>query len=103
MLIVNLLLLSALAPAGQAVDGPPGTGRIVMLAAAGLLALSMLVVIARRAGIWPALYAVGLMSIGAIAVLPSLVFMRMAAAAVHADTEVDDDAAPDEPDDPARR
>lgn len=75
MLVVNLLLLSALAPAAA-----PGPSRTVMLGAATVLALGMLVVIARRVGAWLALYAVGLMAVGAMAVLPSLVFMRVAAA-----------------------
>jgi hypothetical protein len=77
MLVANLLLLSALAPGAA----DPGLSRSVMLGAAAVLALGMLIVIARRVGLWLALYAVGLMAVGAIAVLPSLVFTRVAGAA----------------------
>ena len=79
MLVANLLLLSALAPAA---DLPPADVLLrsqVMLAAAALLALGLFAVIARRANPWYALYAVTLMSVAAIAIFPSLLFMRFAA------------------------
>ena len=79
MLVANLLLLSALAPAA---DLPPADVLLrsqVMLAAAALLALGLFAVIARRANPWYALYAVALMSVAAIAIFPSLLFMRFAA------------------------
>lgn len=81
MLVVNLLLLSALAPAEVTTDAAAaGVGQAVKLGAAGLLAAGLLVIVARRTSLWYALYAVALLSIGAIAVLPSLVFMRVAGA-----------------------
>jgi hypothetical protein len=79
MLVANLLLLSALAPAS---DVPPADMLLrnqVMLGAAALLALGLFAVIARRVGSWYALYAVALMSVAAIAIFPSLLFMRFAA------------------------
>ena len=85
MLVANLLLLSALTPAVQAPAADLALRSQVMLGAAGLLALGLLVVIARRSSFWYALYAVALMSVGAIAILPSLVFMRIATAPAPAD------------------
>ena len=82
MLVANLLLLSALRPVAEsagAVDGG-GPRTAVMLGAAAVIAAGVLVVIARRSNLWAALYAVTLMGIGAIAVLPSLIFMRIAIA-----------------------
>lgn len=93
MLIVNLLLLSALAPAeSTAAVGDAALRQTVMIGIAAVLATGLLVVVARRSSIWLGLYAVALMSVAAIAVLPSLVFMRFAAAAQGAD-----DARADEP------
>ncbi|MCG6943086.1 MAG: hypothetical protein LJE69_17785 [Thiohalocapsa sp.] len=80
MLVANLLLLSALTPAAQAPSGDVALRTQVMLGAAAVLALWLFVIIARRSNGWYALYAVALMSVGAIAVLPSLVFMRFAVA-----------------------
>jgi hypothetical protein len=82
MLVVNLLLLSALTPEAPhaAADGTGASlARVVKLTAAALLASGMLVLLARRVGLWVGLYATALMSVGAIAVLPSLIFMRLAA------------------------
>jgi hypothetical protein len=64
MLLVNLLLLSALAPAVEPDAAASGPGRAMMLAAAAaaaLLALGMLVVVGRRVGI-----GLGLMAEGAL-------------------------------------
>jgi hypothetical protein len=85
MLLVNLLLLSALAPTAEPDAAALDLRRTLMLAAAALLALGMLVVIGRRVGIGLALFAVGLMAVGAIAVLPSLLFTRLAAASADTD------------------
>jgi hypothetical protein len=85
MLLVNLLLLSALAPTAEPNAAALDLRRTLMLAAAALLALGMLVVVGRRVGIGLALFAVGLMAVGAIAVLPSLLFMRLAAASADTD------------------
>jgi len=95
MLVVNLLLLSALAPAETAAAVGDGALRqMVMFGIAAGLALGLLVVVARRSSIWFALYAVALMSVAAIAVLPSLVFMRFAAAADDAE-DAGSDGPPD--------
>ncbi len=82
MLVVNLLVLSALGPAAEtpADAASAELQQMVMLAAAAVLAGSLLVLIARRSSLWYALYAVALMSVGAVAVLPSLLFMRLARA-----------------------
>ncbi|MGB5733226.1 MAG: hypothetical protein WBM40_02130 [Thiohalocapsa sp.] len=94
MLVVNLLLLSALSAAA---DGQGGfaqiaatatatqTGTLVKLIVAGALALWLFTVIARRNGVWIALYAVPLMAVAAIAILPSLVFRYLALAAEEQD------------------
>jgi hypothetical protein len=96
MLVVNLLLLSALAPAEPSTTvGDAALRQTVMLGIAAVLATGLLVVVARRSSIWLALYAVAVMSVAAIAVLPSLVFMRFAAAA----QDADDDARSNEPPD----
>jgi hypothetical protein len=85
MLVVNLLLLSVLSghPGGQGLDealaGTDWAASIKLLAAA-LLALAMLVIIGWRTRPWIALYAVPLMAVGAIAILPSLLFQILASA-----------------------
>ncbi len=87
MLIANLLLLSVLAPAE---DMPSAHGALrnqAMLGGAAVLALGVLAIVARRSNLRYALYAVALMSVGAFAVLPSLVFMRIATAP--SDSDVD--------------
>lgn len=83
MLVANLLLLSALAPGGDggSASADAGLRSQVMLGAVAVLAAGLLVVIARRTSLRLGLYAVALMTVGAIAVFPSLVFMRFAAAA----------------------
>jgi hypothetical protein len=82
MLVANLLLLSALAPAGNAAyASATGPRTLVMLGVVAVLAAGLLVVIVRRTSLWYGLYAVALMAVGAIAVFPSLVFMHFAAAA----------------------
>ena len=86
MLIVNLLLLSVLSAAA---DGQAGWARIgagedfgalVKLTVAVGLALWLFTIVARRNGVLIALYAVPLMAVGAIAILPSLVFRYLALA-----------------------
>jgi len=86
MLIVNLLLLSALS---ATTDGETGWARIgagqdfgalVKLTVAVGLALWLFTIVARRNGVLIALYAVPLMAVGAIAILPSLVFRYLALA-----------------------
>ena len=85
MLVVNLLLLSVFSghPGGQglgeALTGTDGAALFKLLAAA-LLALGMLVIIGWRTRAWIALYAVPLMAVGAIAILPSLLFQILASA-----------------------
>lgn len=92
MLVVNLLLLSALTPTQTAAHvGDPALRQAVMLGGAALLATGLLVVVARRTSVWLGLYAVALMSVAAIAVLPSLLFTRFAAAAEAADQAGTDD------------
>lgn len=85
MLIVNLLLLSALSATADASGGlariaAVDVATLVKSTVAGALALWLFVVIARRHGVWIALYAVPLMAVGAIAILPSLLFRRLALA-----------------------
>jgi len=83
MLVVNLLLLSAFS--GVA-DGQGGLiqhavnepAALVKLSVAALLGLWMLAVVARRSSVWIALYAVPLMAVGSIAILPSLLFHHLA-------------------------
>lgn len=95
MLVVNLLLLSALAPAEPSTAvGDQALRQTVMLGIAAVLAMGLLVVVARRSSIWYGLYAVALMSVAAIAVLPSLVFMRFAGAADDAE-DAGSDGPPD--------
>ena len=72
MLIANLLLLSAFSGSAAVAD--------VKLLGAGVLSLFMLVLLARRIPPLIALYAVALMLIGSIAILPSLVFRYLAQA-----------------------
>ena len=85
MLVANLLLLSAVSSQG---DGGRGLAGLfsgvepvvsIKLAAAGVLSTFVFLVIARRTRLWIALYAVALMAVGAIAILPSLIFAQMAA------------------------
>jgi hypothetical protein len=90
MLLVNLLLLSALGPVAEGQRALGGVG-LVKLGAAGVLATGMLVVIARRTTVRYGLYAVVVMSVGAIAVLPSLLFMSMAGASPTVDTPKPED------------
>jgi hypothetical protein len=89
MVVVNLLLLAALTPwsAGPAGAEPSAVRTYAMLGGALVLAGWMLVVIARRAGPWYGLYAVALMCVGAIGILPSLVFIRLAEASAVRDVE----------------
>jgi hypothetical protein len=85
MLVVNLLLLSAFS--GVA-DGQSGLiqlavnerATLVKLSVAAVLALWMVAVVARRSSVWIALYAVPLMAVGSIAILPSLLFRHLALA-----------------------
>ncbi len=79
MLVANLLILSALAPDADVQPADMLLRSQMMLGAAALLALGLFAVIARRASPWYALYAVALMSVAAIAIFPSLLFMRFAA------------------------
>ena len=79
MLVANLLLFSALAGGGLAAGGGDPAAW-VKLGLAAALALWMLVMIARRTRLWIGLYAVVLLSVGAVAILPSLVFVYLARA-----------------------
>ena len=85
MLVVNLLLLSAFSGVAdghgnliQAAINDPAT--LVKLCVAALLGLWMFALVARRGSVWIALYAVPLMAVGAIAILPSLLFRQLALA-----------------------
>ncbi len=85
MLVVNLLLLSAFSGLADGQGGltqrainDPAT--LVKLSVAALLGLWMFAVIARRSSVWIAFYAVLLMAVGAIAILPSLLFRKLALA-----------------------
>jgi hypothetical protein len=82
MLVANLLLLSALVPVSDAeVAQGAASAYWVKLGVALLIAGLSLVIIARRTGVLMALYAVALLSVLAIAVLPSLLFMGLAGSA----------------------
>jgi hypothetical protein len=89
MLLVNLLLLSALADAAGSAD--PSAASIAIaslfrapalfkLLGAVALTLGMFWMIARRTSLWTACYAVPLMAVGAVVILPSLVFRYLATA-----------------------
>jgi hypothetical protein len=74
MLVVSLLLLSALS------DPRAGAAVAVKLGVAGVLSMGMLLLIAWRTRVWIAACAVALMAVGALAILPSLVFRYFAVA-----------------------
>ncbi len=83
MLVANLLLLSALAPVSDPEVAQGAVSALwVKLGAALLIAGLSLVIIARRTGLLMALYTVALLSVLAIAVLPSLLFMGFAGSAI---------------------
>lgn len=83
MLVVNLLLLSAFSGLAdgqggltqRAIDDP---ATLVKLSVAASLGVWMFAVIARRSSVWIAFYAVLLMTVGAMAILPSLLFRKLA-------------------------
>lgn len=80
MLVANLLLFSAFSGADAGLQAAMGDVARIKLLVAGSLSLFMLVLLARRTQPIIALYAVGLMLIGSIAILPSLVFRYLARA-----------------------
>jgi len=93
MLVVNLLLLSSLSGGNAQTDAAlqlqvfaHDFATLIKLAIAVLLSLWLFVVIARRTSLWVALFAVPLMAVGAIAILPSLLFRYLALA----DSDSDD-------------
>ena len=75
MLIPNLLLLSALSDHGITAGADA-----VKLGIAAVLSAGMLVLVALRTRFWIACCAVALLAVGAIAILPSLVFRYFALA-----------------------
>jgi hypothetical protein len=83
MLVVNLLLFSTLSGGNAPTDAALPVvgydlGTLIKVAIATLLSLWLFVVIARRTSLWIALFAVPLMAVGAIAILPSLLFRYLA-------------------------
>lgn len=76
MLVANLLLFSAFSGPDAGSEAVSG----IKLLVAGALSLFMLVLLARRTQPLIALYAVVLMLVGSIAILPSLVFRYLAQA-----------------------
>ena len=90
MLVVNLLLLSTLSGGSAPTDAaPPVVGHdlvtLIKVAIATLLSLWLFVVIARRTSLWIAVVAVPLMGVGAIAIVPSLLFRYLAFAGSDSD------------------
>jgi hypothetical protein len=90
MLVANLLLLSALAPGGEVgvegsatagLDQPFDLALAVKLGAAGCIAAVTFWLIARRTGVITGMVAVVLLGALAVAILPSLIFMRIAGVA----------------------
>ncbi len=83
MLVVNLLLFSVLSGGIAQSDAVVSFAAndpavLTKLGIAAALSLWLFVVIARRTSAWIALVAVPLMAVGAIAILPSLVFRYLA-------------------------